>query len=135
MAEFREVMKQWRRMCDKHQCADKQCGAVTYDLICPITISHNGYPCDSGFVDCSPESMAQVERIVMEWATENPEPVYPTWFEWLERQGVAGMIKGEPYYDTKDREIYLNQPAFTPKAFDHIPAAIAEKLGIEPKEE
>lgn len=90
MAEFREVIKQWRRMCDKHQCADKQCGAVIYDLICPITISHNGYPCDSRFVDCSPESMAQVERIVMEWATENPEPVYPTWFEWLERQGLPG---------------------------------------------
>ena len=73
MAEFQEVMKQWRRMCDKHLCADKQRGAIPYDRICPITISHNGYPCDRCFVDCSPESMAQVEQIVMEWASKHPD--------------------------------------------------------------
>lgn len=119
MAEFQEVMKQWRRMCDKHQCADKQCGAVTYDLICPITISHNGYPCDSGFVDCSPESMAQVEQIVMEWAAEHPEPVYPTVYEWLVSIGLLGSDMWSVSSD-------IQKP---------IPADIAQKLGIEPKED
>lgn len=121
MAEFQEVMKQWRRMCDKHQCADKQCGAVAYDLICPITISHNGHPCDSCFVDCSPESMAQVEQIVMEWATEHPEPVYPTWREWLMSIGVINDVYPQGAIDVLGN---LKQP---------IPADIAEKLGIEPK--
>ena len=40
----------------------------------------------------------------------------------------------EPYYDSMDREIYLKQPAFTPKAFDPIPADIAQMLGVKPKE-
>lgn len=121
MAEFQEVMKQWRRMCDKHQCADKQCSTVAYDLICPITISHNSYPCGSGFVDCSPESMAQVEQIVMKWATENPEPVYPTWGEWLMSIGIINGVHPNGAIDALGN---LKQP---------IPADIAEKLGIEPK--
>ena len=118
MAEFQEVMKQWRRMCNKHQCADKKCGAVAYDLICPITISHNGYPCGSCFVDCSPESMAQVEQIVMEWAAEHPEPVYPTWYTWLIMMGAVGSVE--------DLFSDLQRP---------IPADIAERLGIEPKKD
>lgn len=120
MAEFQEVMKQWRRMCDKHQCADKQCGAVAYDLICPITISHNGYPCDSGFVDCSPESMAQVEQIVMKWAAEHPEPVYPTWGEWFLKTNQVPNIDG-----------FIND--WSGVINSRIPAKFAEKLGIKPK--
>ena len=76
----------------------------------------------------------RIENTVMSWAADHPEPVYPTWFEVLERFGVAGRINGEPYYDSMDRKIYLKQPAFTPKAFDPIPADIAEKQGLQPKE-
>lgn len=50
-------------------------------------------------------------RIVMVWAAEHPV-IYPTWDEWLATQGVRS-------YDDLD---------------NHIPADIAEKLGIEPKE-
>ncbi len=123
MSEFQEVMRQIKRICSRYQnCEDAGC--ILHDV------------CGSlGYCSANAEQARQIEQRVKKWAAENPEPVYPTWFEWLERQGVAGMIKGEPYYDSKDREIYLNQPAFTPKAFDHIPATIAEKLGIEPKEE
>lgn len=124
MAEFQEVMRQWRRMCDKHQCADKECSAVAYDLICPITISHNGYPCDSGFVDCSPESMAQVEQIVMEWAAEHPEPVYQTWMEYINNEFTNSILLGT----NKEYNTIIEFMKHTP-----IPADIADKLGIKPK--
>ena len=54
-----------------------------------------------------------VEAKVTAWAAEHQEPVYPTWGTWL-------SIK----YDYDLREIL-----YTP-----IPADIAEKLGIKPKE-
>ena len=44
-------------------------------------------------------------------AIRNPEPLYPSWQEW---------------FDTFDRKIDVDDP---------IPADIAEKLGLEPKEE
>lgn len=127
MAEFQEVMKQWRRMCDKHLCSEKHCYAVTYDLICPITISHEGNPCSIGFVDCSPESMAQVEQIVMEWASENPEPVYeyPTWWEYLQSIGVLGVNASKTMGIS-----YATDRICT----ERVPKDIAEALGIEPKE-
>ena len=55
------------------------------------------------------ERPEEFEHRVMEWAEAHPEPVYPTWGAW---------IKWQMGYDIKDR----------------IPADIAEKLGIEPKE-
>ena len=59
---------------------------------------------------------ADIERKVMSWAAEHPEPVYPTWREWLSEQGV------------------LSAGGLWEKAFEPIPADIAEKLGIQPKE-
>ena len=55
----------------------------------------------------------ETEEIVTQWAAEHPEPVYPTWGTWLGTK-----------YDYDLREIL-----YTP-----IPADIAQKLGIEPKE-
>ena len=55
-----------------------------------------------------------IESFVMSWAAEHPEPVYPTWGTWLADK-----------YDFDLREIM-----YTP-----IPADIAQKLGIEPKED
>ena len=52
---------------------------------------------------------AEFERRVMEWAEAHPEPKYPTWVEWFNSMG--GVDCGEP-----------------------IPADIAERLGIKPKE-
>ena len=119
MAEFKDVMKQWRRFCKSHS----NCGECEFDGkgIC-------------GDAHMSDVPYSDMELRIMAWAAEHPEPVYPTWFEVLEKFGVAGIINGEPYYDSMDREIYLKQPAFTPKAFDPIPADIAEKLGVKPKE-
>lgn len=56
---------------------------------------------------------AKVEKVVTAWAKENPAPIYPTWREFIE--DVTGILM----IDVVD---------------DPIPADIAEKLGIEPKE-
>lgn len=102
MAEWMEVMNQFDRMClyhqRKHECP----------MGCPMS-GVNISQCRKIAFEC-PDS---VERTVMSWAAEHPEPVYPTWGEYLH------TLHNEP----SSRE--LSKP---------IPADIAEKLGIEPKE-
>ena len=95
MAEFQEVMRQWSRMCEMH---DDGCAS-----------------CDI-YVDCGakyPESrtglnIKRIEDTVMDWTKEHPEPVYPTWYDWLDQMNL--------------------DPS------DHIPIYIAKKLGLKPKE-
>jgi hypothetical protein len=58
-----------------------------------------------------------MEELVMSWAAENPVPVYPTWFEWFKTVVTdEEMIQRGMYWDMQ------------------IPADIASKLGIQPKE-
>lgn len=102
MAEFQEVMRQYQRMCKGRECKN-----------CPIGISsikdcfcRNGYISELGHFE-------ETEEIVMLWAAENPEPVYPTWGEYLH------TLHNEP----SSRE--LSKP---------IPDNIAQKLGLQPKE-
>ena len=66
--------------------------------------------CDKmGCITMSHEDPKEFERRVMWWASAHPEPQYPTWVEWFNSMG--GVDCGE-----------------------RIPADIAEKLGIKPKE-
>ena len=107
MAEFNEVMRQYKRMCDSNSCIE-----------CPMYCQ-----CGMGVVKSAPDTF---EKRVMEWAEAHPEPVYPTWIEWMrdiglaEKPGLWNDFKGNVFATT---QIY--QP---------IPADIAEKLGIKPKE-
>lgn len=127
MAEFQEVAKELERMCNTYltarKCKTDVCPLYCGDLCYAQAIAH-----------VRGDDACNLEKVVMDWAKANPAPIYPTWFEVLERFGIAGRINGEPYYDSTNREVYLKQPAFTPKAFESIPADIAQKLGIEPKE-
>lgn len=73
MAEFSEVMRQARRMCEAYgRCSD---GCPWLHMPCGYTIE-------------------QYERVVMQWAEEHPEPKYPTWCDWLMEQhmNVLGAI-------------------------------------------
>lgn len=106
MAEFQEVVKQWQRMCryysehaDKGESCCTGCGLQSAD----------GCPTIYGNEEIDTE---KVERIVMKWAKEHPEPKYPTLGEWLRSIGLA-------YH----------------RMIDPIPADIAQKLGLEPKKE
>ena len=77
--------------------------------------------------------MPDAERIVMDWAAENPEPRYPTWKEWQDTNFPNNdalmrpcIFESEEYFECKleiDCEKCMNKP---------IPADIAEKLGIKP---
>ena len=102
MAEFGEIMRQLRRRCNTFHSECKVCGMGDF---CP----------DEVCVDMLTDSdIDRLEKSVMEWAKEFPEPVYPTWAEYLMHvyQDVSyARILGET-----------------------IPADIAQKLGIEPKE-
>lgn len=107
MAEFREVMKQWKRFCKSHI----HCGECEFDGkgIC-------------GEAHLSDVPYADIELRIMRWAAEHPQPVYPTWGEWLMS---IGIINGVHHHGAIDALGNLKQP---------IPVDIAEKLGIEPKE-
>lgn len=98
MAAFQEVMRQWVR-------AKK-------------AINENNLSCWplEMFTD---DHIANIEKEVMSWAAEHPEPKYQSWGEWLSEIGVFQCEDGEWRFA---------------KANEPIPADIAEKLGIEPKE-
>ena len=103
MADFVQTMKDWRRMC---QFMDKEYGNSSCDN-CPLG------GCSAVYEMCGKENFTNMERDISAWAAEHPEPVYPTWYEYLTDMYPAtwNMIKDKP-----------------------IPAYIAQKLGIEPKE-
>ena len=111
MAEFAEVMRQFNRMCK----ANAGC------FNCPL---HGLDGIDRCRISAFVRDPNRIEREVMSWAAEYPEPLYPTWAEWLTDQAV--MVIGE-------RGCYGNILPMN-KIFTPIPADIAQKLGIEPIE-
>lgn len=119
MAEFQEVMHQWRRMCD---AMGKEYGKDACDF-CPVYINED-CACDAIYDIPNDMDWWHTEQMVMEWAAEHPEPVYPTWWEWLYNIGaVARKLKPDV------AEMVIDTGLLEP-----IPADIARKLGIEPKE-
>ena len=124
MAEFTEVMRQARRMCKEQQ-------NINCCVRCPINKNGCMVAADAEYVD-----YADAEQEIMHWAAEHPEPVYPTWNEWYRKNFP------DAYYDSKricpmvfackrncDSETNCDKCRDRP-----IPADIAEKLGIKPKE-
>ena len=113
MAEFQEVMKQWRRFCKSHN----HCGECVFDGkgIC-------------GEAHLSDVPYANIELRIMEWAAEHPEPVYPTWGEYFISTGE--LIFGWAYIENPDALRARCAEVFCKP----IPADIAPKLGLKPKE-
>ena len=68
MAEFTAVMRQAKRMCAAH-------GGMCISRNCPLD---NGEACRLA-ADQDGEDCSDVERIIMAWAAEHPEPMYPSW--------------------------------------------------------
>ena len=110
MAEFQEVMKQWRRFCKSHS----NCGECEFDGkdIC-------------GQTHLSDVPYSDMELRIMSWAAEHPEPVYPTWSDYISKLVIHDICVGK----ISGPETVLIYAMNTP-----IPADIAQKLGIEPKE-
>lgn len=113
MAEFQEVMRQWGRLCTSHcvehndDCDGCVLGGTRADLC-------------AAYAKDTAEDSEDIEFIVMQWAAEHPEPVYPTWYEYIWK-----FVFKEPVSD-HDLVFWM--------ANNCIPADIAQKLGIEPKE-
>ena len=105
MRKNERVMCQWKPMCIR------------------IDVNHDP-KCEKCPLDET--EVKTIERIVMKWAEENPEPVYPTWAEWLMEHGLL-YASNSAYMK---RWYVINQSGIEKP----IPADIAEKLGIEPKE-
>lgn len=121
MAEFTEVMRHAKRMCDA--IVGGRCHECT--LWRPETESCSLYGDDDG-VD-----YADMERRVMAWAAEHPPLRYPTWREWQEStfSGATASVFPCSYVSRADLgccgvcDTCRNEP---------IPADIAAKLGIKP---
>ena len=67
---FQEVMRQYYRMCDGHLCTSS----------CPLMYHETKFCKTMGRV-VTDNGAEKVEEIIMQWAAENPEPVYPSWKE------------------------------------------------------
>ena len=117
MAEFQEVMAHFKRMCEYYQRKQE----------CPMGCIMSGM----NRSQCMREAFEKpitTEKTIMQWAAEHPEPVYPTWFEWLEEQKILAAAKSE------GTETIFDTVLPTPAMFDSIPADVAEALKIPPKE-
>ena len=106
MAEhsFQEVMRQWVRARKATRCRGEENNMLAV------------YPLEA----YDDTLIANIEEHVMSWASENPEPVYETWLEFIKRYET-----GKPKSDNG----FIYWMGTTP-----IPADIAQKLGLEPKE-
>lgn len=116
MAKYVEVMKQKKRMCNSTLCCKCDIFHLSGENIenCPQFISNNP---------------SKAEKIIMSWAAEHPEPVYPTWAEWL---NSIGVIIGDRPFPALNIPVCVYRAST--KMLEPIPANIAEKLGIIPKE-
>lgn len=111
MAEFREVMRQINRMCSHYSNCE--------DSGCPLFDECGNL----GAYSSNEKQAERIERAVSAWAAEHPEPIYPTWYEWLKNMGLT-------FHDAESSWI-----GFTERIHHSIPADIAQKLRVEPKNE
>ena len=116
---FQEVMRQWSRLCGRHN-------DMMYCEGCPLDASKT---CEI-VSELRMEDIKDAEKTIMAWAAEYPEPVYPTWAEWLAENGVIGDFENIER-DFSEVEILCKMRDMMSKP---IPADIAEKFGIKPKE-
>ena len=119
MAEFTEVMRQVKRMCDATVSA--RCHECT--LWRPETESCSLYGDDDG-VD-----YADMERRVMAWAAEHPEPRYPSWREaWQSLFPCADdPCPAQWFCEDCPKDVECAQCVERPMS-----KKVAEKLGIKP---
>lgn len=124
MAEFAEVMRQARRLCEEQQNMD-----------CCVSCPMQGKEGCMVVADVENIDYVETERKIMDWAAEHPEPVYPSWAEGWKQLFPAGEnvpclgCFDVKYYAGKCREISCAKCKNAP-----MPPEVAEKLGIKPKE-
>ena len=114
MADFVQTMKDWRRMCKAYTTDNDSCCEG-----CPVVDFHE-HGCGAIFEMEDSTDWKRYADTIKAWAAEHPEPVYPAWEEYLENVGLSTLVSGTA------RLAWLRET--------RIPADIAQKLGLQPKE-
>ncbi len=128
MADFTEVMRQARRLCKSYGNGCN--GECPLDRRNHTNTTGNDLCITIGSGDA--EIYAEIERCVMQWAAEHPEPVYPTWREWHNSMFPdADCDIGPCEFGNKNR-FDCGGKLCAECMTEPIPADIAEKLGIKP---
>ena len=123
MAEFAEVMRQAHRMCDVYEyCND--CPMSSSNVQCALA-------CDEDYTDAV---LKEFEQTVMQWAKEHPVPQYPTWAEWHKENFPNASAIFAPCMFASISELGCAVTNCRACKSRPIPADIAKKLGIRPKE-
>lgn len=122
MAEFVEVIRQAHRMCDAYDC--DHC-PITYESVLCALASDKDLTC---------AVIKKFESKVMQWAKEHPEPRYPTWEEWHSENFPNASATFTPCTFTSTSELGCAATNCRACKSRPIPADIAKKLGIKPKE-
>ena len=123
MAEFKDVHRNMVRMCEAMRAEDNGCAPCPLDGIC------------AKFITLSEDAIATIERVVTQWAAEHPEPVYPSWEDAWKQIFPNGI--DVPCPSEYDAKYGIDCFKFSCKSCKKrpIPAEIAGKLGIRPKED
>lgn len=120
--DFVQTMKDWKRMCNAMEQEDEYTACDKCDL--------RDFGCPANYEkECDSADWKHIENVIAKWAAEHPESLYPTWGEWLEKQGVVKKVLS-PRYEEDGTCCYIAMYEIKKP----IPADIAQKLGIEPKE-
>lgn len=122
MAEYdmNDIVMQANRMCEQYNKCDDGCPLQKFDreVCCAL---------------CDDEILKAIVKVV-QWAKENPEPKYPSWHDWQretfpsQTRYICPMTFG---VDCPAGAVTSTQKC-TECRNQHIPADIAEKLGIKP---
>lgn len=131
MAEFVEVMRTARRMCNE---MDECEVCPLYDGFSECCLLSDGSLChmDSDF--------ARYEADIMKWGAEHPEVRYPTWQEWHSTNfpDFEDYITPCNFMPMQEVEALMGKRCADIRCYQciklPIPADIAKKLGIKPKE-
>jgi hypothetical protein len=90
------------------------------------------YSCPLCDVNSETGEVEKIERIVMDWAAENPEPRYPTWKEWQDATFPDALCDMCPrVFGVAPMDGCVNVSCDDCMRA-HIPADIAKKLGVKP---
>lgn len=122
MSEFTDVMRQARRMCK----AQKDCES------CPVWDTAKSF-CRIDTAYYSDYSV--IENIVMQWATEHPEPAYPTWSEWHNSPFKDADRDIRPCeFGSQDRFYCAGKTCAECMWRNLFPPTLTRNWGIKPKE-
>ena len=125
MAEFSEVMRQAKKMCKLYTSSCEGCALNSEDYGCLFQNDENPE-------DRKLNLLADAEKIVMNWAAQNPEPRYPTWKEWQDANfpdALSDMCPRMFGYAPEESCVNISCKDCAERT---IPAEIAKKLGIKP---